>query len=96
MSSLTPIEKIMADVLSGKVSQQEGSAMIQELLDNKKTCTYKVSAKGGIQFDGIRNRFPIVLYRSELETIMSMVDTDEFKAFLADNATKLSTKVPKE
>ena len=49
----------------------------------------KVSPKGAIQVDGMR-RFPITLYRDEMEALLNRADA--IKAFIAANASTLKNK----
>jgi hypothetical protein len=49
----------------------------------------KVSKSGGIQLDGMR-RFPITLYRDEMEAILSRADA--IRAFIALHNRELKVK----
>lgn len=49
----------------------------------------KVSEKGGISIYGLR-RFPITLYRRELEAVLSR--SEEIHAFIDANSARLNTK----
>ena len=49
----------------------------------------KVSDKGGVSLYGL-GRFPITLYVEQWEIVLNM--TDEIRAFLSDNASKLKRK----
>jgi hypothetical protein len=51
----------------------------------------KVSDKGGVSLYGL-GRFPITLYVEQWDIVLNM--TDEIRAFLADNASKLKRKEP--
>lgn len=76
---------------------QSGEITIQECQAQMKTekeagaMTYKVSPKGAISFYGSR-RFPITVYRQELEQLLACVNTPEFKEFLAQNEDKFAKK----
>ena len=54
----------------------------------KKQPELKVSQKGAVQINNIR-RFPITLYRQEMETILNMADT--IRQFIKDNEGALKT-----
>ena len=54
----------------------------------KKQPELKVSQKGAVQINNIR-RFPITLYRQEMETILGMADT--IRQFIKDNEGALKT-----
>ena len=49
----------------------------------------KVSEKGGVSVYGL-GRFPVTLYKEQWEKLLGM--TDEIKAFITENASKLKTK----
>lgn len=55
-------------------------------LKQKKEVTIKVSEKGAIQINGIR-RFPITLYKSEMEQILSK--KEEIESFIQQNSDTL-------
>lgn len=55
---------------------------------NKRTVSLKVSEKGAVQINGIR-RFPITLYRQEMEQILEM--KDDIEEFIRINEDKLKT-----
>ena len=54
---------------------------------NKKEVELKVSQKGAVQINGIR-RFPITLYRQEMETILNMAE--DIKEFIKSNDSHLT------
>lgn len=86
--------QILEDVKNNKCTIEEAQKMIEQkmLEQNKiKPVSYKISPKGAISFYGIR-RMPISLYLQELDKIMEIAQTDQFKTFVVDNKTKLSTK----
>ena len=84
--------QILEDLKNGKCSIEEAQEKLSKLkLAELRTVTYKVSPKGGLSFYGLR-RMPITLYSSELEKIMSIANSDEFKRFMVDNKSRLSTK----
>jgi len=49
----------------------------------------KVSEKGGVSLYGL-GRFPVTLYKEQWAKLLDM--TDEIRAFLKDNDSKLKTK----
>lgn len=51
--------------------------------------TLKVSAKGALSVYGM-GRFPITLYVSQWEQVLSMAE--QIRAFIKDNSAKLATK----
>ncbi len=51
--------------------------------------TLKVSEKGGVSVYGL-GRFPVTLYKEQWEKLLGM--TDDIKAFITENASKLKTK----
>lgn len=59
------------------------------LAKTTKTFGLKVSEKGCVAITGIR-RFPIALYRGEMELILSK--SAEIRQFISANASKLATK----
>lgn len=52
--------------------------------------TVKVGEKGSLNFYGLNKKFPICLYKTQLEKILKLADTKEFQDFLAANADKIS------
>ncbi len=54
-----------------------------------RSVSLKVSEKGGVSVYGL-GRFPVTLYKEQWEKLLGM--TDEIKAFIAENASKLKTK----
>ena len=75
-----------------QMSMQELKAQIAKLqeenqqLKKTKEMTLKVSEKGAVQINGIR-RFPITLYRSELERIFS--EKEEIESFIETHVSEL-------
>lgn len=55
---------------------------------NKRIVSMKVSEKGAVQINGIR-RFPITLYKQEMEQILEM--KEEIEDFIRANNDKLKT-----
>lgn len=56
---------------------------------SSRSVSLKVSEKGGVSVYGL-GRFPVTLYKEQWEKLLAM--TDEIKAFLIENASKLKTK----
>lgn len=89
------VKEIMEKVAKGELTQDQATALIEQqqtaaVTEAKKgKVSVKVSAKGGIQIDGLR-RFPITLYRDEYEIIDGM--RDEIHKFIAANKGKLAVK----
>lgn len=80
---------------NGQISMDEVQRRLKEIEQTKlKTVTYKLSAKGGVSFYGLR-RLPITLYRGELDQIIEIANSPEFKQFLVENDRGLSTKPAK-
>lgn len=84
--------QILEDLKNGKCSIEEAQSLLAQMkLKDMKTVTYKVSPKGAISFYGIR-KMPITLYRQELDRIVSIANSDEFKQFVIDSKDKLTVK----
>lgn len=56
------------DAMSERIKELEAQ-LAQEKAKNKREMTLKVSEKGAVQINGIR-RFPITLYKSEMNKIL--------------------------
>lgn len=56
------------DAMSDRIKELEAQ-LAQEKAKNKREMTLKVSEKGAVQINGIR-RFPITLYKSEMNKIL--------------------------
>jgi hypothetical protein len=52
--------------------------------------TIKVSEKGAVSIYGLNARFPVTLYRQQLEKLLDM--EAELRAFVKANEAKLTTK----
>lgn len=83
--------QILEDLKNGKCTIEEAQLKLSQL---KKEVTYKISPKGCISFYGIR-RLPITVYLGELNQIMSVANSDEFKKFVTENMEKISIKEKK-
>ncbi|WP_254512283.1 hypothetical protein [Anatilimnocola floriformis] len=55
--------------------------------------SFKVSEKGAISIYGLQSRFPVTLYRSQLERLLK--HAPELNEFMKVNASKLSEKAAK-
>jgi hypothetical protein len=89
MSNLSQAQ-ILENLSKGKCSVEDAEKQLANVKVSKdKQVIYKVSPKGGVQFNHIR-RYPITLYIEELRIIMSLVNTPEFEKFVADNTKSLS------
>ena len=56
------------DAMNDRIKELEAQ-LAQEKAKNKREMTLKVSEKGAVQINGIR-RFPITLYKSEMNKIL--------------------------
>jgi hypothetical protein len=54
---------------------------------------FKVSDKGAVSIYGLQNRFPVTLYRGQLERLLA--HKEQLEAFVAANLSKLSVKSAK-
>lgn len=82
------IQTILKQVQEGTMNQLDASKLIENIITvAKNKITYKVSEKGAISFYGIR-KLPITLYKLELDDIIDIMETEEFKSFLKDNQSK--------
>jgi len=89
---MSTASEILSKVQKGELDIDEAQEQLAKLkMADLKKVTYAVSPKGAIMFKGLR-RMPITLYKSELETIVEMVQAPAFAKFLTDNASKLSVK----
>ena len=55
-----------------------------------KPFTLKVSPKGAISVYGLGSRFPVTLYRTQMEKLLS--EAELIKSFIEDHAEELATK----
>lgn len=72
-------EEMMAKMLELKLQLEQEKS-------KKKEITLKISEKGAVQINGIR-RFPITLYKRELNTLFEM--KDKISSFIDENNDKL-------
>jgi hypothetical protein len=89
-------DDILLKFQSGELSVDEFKK--EMALASKKQVQFKVTPKGCIGFYGVRNKFPISLYRQEVELILNSVVAPgwkysvEFEGFLTKNDLALTTK----
>lgn len=74
-------------VLNDRIKELEAQ-LKKEKEKNKRIVSLKVSEKGAVQINGIR-RFPITLYRQEMEQILEM--KDDIESFIRINEKNLKT-----
>lgn len=80
-------KEILQKLASGQITTEEANKQLT-LLQSKTEVHYKVSPKGGISFYGLR-RFPITVYKDELDKILEACSSPEFKDFLKASASLL-------
>lgn len=73
--------------LNDRIKELEAQ-LKKEKEKNKRIVSLKVSEKGAVQINGIR-RFPITLYRQEMEQILEM--KEEIEDFIRTNEHLLKT-----
>jgi hypothetical protein len=56
--------------------------------------SFKVSEKGAVSIYGLNARFPVTLYRGQMERLLDKAP--EIRAFIAANSSRLATKPTKE
>jgi len=89
---MSTTEQILEGLKNGLFTVEQAQEQLAQMkLSDFKKLTFKVSPKGAISFYGIR-RMPITLYRQELDQIVTLTNSDEFKQFLTDNDSKFSQK----
>jgi hypothetical protein len=89
---MSTTEQILEGLKNGQFSVEQAQEQLAQMkISDLKKTTFKVSPKGAISFYGIR-RMPITLYRQELDQILTLTNSDEFKQFLTDNDSKFSQK----
>lgn len=79
---------ILSD-LSAKSNEELIAMLLAARSANAGKLTLKVTEKGGISCYGL-GRFPVSLYRSQWERLLS--EADKIKAFILANADKLAVK----
>ena len=75
---IAELERLKAENESLKKSRAAGGAI-----------SLKVSEKGAVSVYGM-GRFPVTLYKEQWEKLLAM--SDQIKAFISENATRLKTK----
>jgi hypothetical protein len=92
---MSTTKEILELLKSGQISLEEAQTKLSAATaETKKSVQYKVSQKGAISFYGIR-KLPITLYINELNEIINIADTQEFKNFITENQSELSSKKTK-
>lgn len=86
-------EDLFDMVAKGLITPAEAKERMANSKSEKKV-TYKIGPKGGLCFYGLR-RLPISLYAEELAQIVEIANSTDFKKYLKDNASKLSSKETK-
>jgi len=73
--------------------QEQVAKLTAALAEKQKAppVTLKVGAKGGISIYGL-GRFPVSLYRSQMEKVVELAKSGKIDEFIAANADKLVTK----
>lgn len=87
------VTALLESFKNGQITMDVVQEHLREL--EHKSVTYKISDKGAVSFYGIR-WMPITLYREELDQIIQVVNSNEFKQFIVDHNAELSTKPSKE
>jgi hypothetical protein len=84
------VQEVLAALGRGEITQAQAAALIQAAAApaKKRTVSLEVSEKGAVKIKGLRSRWPIVLYPTEVETILSMAD--KLVEFIEANRAKLS------
>jgi hypothetical protein len=59
-------------------------------LQAKRKISFKVGEKGGVSVYGLNVRFPVTLYKEQWERLLN--HADQLRAFMQENASKLSVK----
>lgn len=84
--------RILEAVKNGKCSVEEAQKSLEKLtIKDNKMIKYKISPKGAISFYGLR-RIPITLYKEEIDRLLIIMNSDEFKQFIITNKNMLSVK----
>jgi len=77
------------DVQSELARLRAENEALKAKADDKRRVFLKVSDKGGVSLYGL-GRFPVTLYVEQWETVLGM--SDEIRAFLSANASKLKRR----
>lgn len=95
------VTQLLQQLKAGQITSEECEAQLRATQAPPSQVHYKASKKGCVSFYGIRNKFPITLYKDELEAMLDCIlnrtdgqipYNDGFKKFLEDNKDVLSTK----
>jgi hypothetical protein len=73
---------------------QAENAALKAAQAAKQVFKLKVSEKGAISIYGMSRTFPVTLYRGQMERLLD--NAPQIRAFIAENASKLSVKPTKE
>ena len=85
-------ETILTKVKNGELTIEQAQTRLDQLkVSELKKVTYKVSQKGAISFYGL-GQMPITLYQNQLQAIVDIANSDDFKKFLKDHVNQLVTK----
>lgn len=82
----------MATLQSIKPTYEQLQAELAALrIRSERKVSLKVSAKGAVSIYGM-GRFPVTLYRSQIEKVVAMAKDGTIDKFIADNADALAVK----
>ena len=77
-------DAILKQLLAGEITNEQAKKMID------RPCTWEISDKDCIIFRGIRKKYPISLYFSEVESLRDATTSDDFIAWAEINKDRLS------
>jgi hypothetical protein len=87
----TTREGIMATPKSREELETELEQLRTQLAERTSNgLSFKVSEKGAVSVYGLNQRFPVTLYKSQWERLLS--HQDELRAFIKANVSKLTVK----
>lgn len=90
MNENTNLETMTSEEIRAELARLANeNAALKNKINGKKNNGLKVSAKGGVSVYGL-GRWPVTLYRSQWETLLSMAD--EIKEFIQANESTLASK----
>ena len=91
-TSKDDLASVLQQFQAGNLSMDECLKVLKPAEEKPKPCvTFKVTPKGCVGIYGLR-RMPIVLYISELETIMEVCKSEDFQTFMETHGKELSRK----
>lgn len=83
-------DEILQQMAEGKISAQEASKLLDELMAPPRGRLYcKVSPKGAVSLYGLQ-RMPVTLYLEQWERLLAF--GDEIKAFIGQHGAELKRK----